>query len=85
VAQDVLAACKAKFAPRHVLDALKARRQAGIALVIKPGMPEWHRWAEHFARHEPVQRKLMDRYGSWQVPSRWPPGRAGEGAQEVRA
>jgi hypothetical protein len=83
VAADVLKAAKAKFAPRHVEEALKERRAAGIAFVIKPHMPEWHRWAEYLAVHEPAARRLMERYQSWQVPSRWPPGKGAAATGEA--
>jgi len=68
-----LLARKGKLRAEHVRAEIDAARRHGAMVVIRPGTPQWHRWREHYAATgNSLEASLMERHGSWTVPSEWP-------------
>jgi len=66
-----------KLTTAKIRAAIDTARSAGAMFVIRPNMPQWSRWLEHYDVTKPQLAKIIRKDGtSWQVPSEWPPARA---------
>lgn len=71
-----LIASEPRLTPRHIRDEIDRARQGGAMVVVRPGMPQWARWIEHYQTSDPRRAETMLRVGVWQVPSEWPPAKS---------
>jgi len=70
-----------KVTPTILRAEVDQARKGGAMFVIRPSMPQWKRWLEHYDETNPQLAKIIRKDGtSWQVPSEWPPARSERGA-----
>jgi hypothetical protein len=65
-----------KLTAERIRAEIDRARTGGAMIVIRPGTPQWTRWLDQFRLVDPRQATVMQRVGSWQVPSEWPPPNA---------
>lgn len=81
-ALEILLAADVKVVKaERVFAAIEAVRKGGLMLVIARGQPEFAAWLRHYEQTLPNMAALMAREGKWQVPSRFPPGAAGQSSE----